>query len=369
MKNARIVHAGIMLGIQTGVRALLALVLAASGPLGKTDTAQRLAQSTTLSSLSQTDLELRIAASLGDAGSLSIGEPNGGLLINGVLPPEGALFRLVTPEASFGTAETIAFLVRAVDAVHKAHPGTPPLHVGHLSAPGGGHLRPHRSHQSGRDVDLGFFYLGEQVWYRRATPTILDLPRNWALISSLLTETDIEMILVDRSLHAALRDEGKRQGATEAYLDSVFKGGSGLPPIIRHARGHLTHFHLRFWNQLAQNNASRAYSALVKDKKIQPVYFTQSYRAKKGDTLGKVAARFGASVADIKRANGLRTSLIVVGRSYVIPRATGAPHRPRSVTVPARRLPNAPPRVTGRSVPTEASSELDVGETEGTEEE
>ncbi len=45
------------------------------------------------------------------------------------------------------------------------------------------------------------------------------------------------------------------------------------------------------------------------------------YRVRAGDTLGRIAQRFGVSVADLKLANGLTSDLIVVGDVLEIPTA------------------------------------------------
>ena len=44
------------------------------------------------------------------------------------------------------------------------------------------------------------------------------------------------------------------------------------------------------------------------------------YRVRKGDTLEKIAKRFGVSVREIKRANGLRGDIIRVGQKLKIPK-------------------------------------------------
>ena len=51
--------------------------------------------------------------------------------------------------------------------------------------------------------------------------------------------------------------------------------------------------------------------------KSQPARVT----VKKGDTLSALASRHGSSVSAIQRANGMRDTKIVVGRSLVIPRS------------------------------------------------
>ncbi|HSE83796.1 MAG TPA: LysM peptidoglycan-binding domain-containing protein [Thermodesulfobacteriota bacterium] len=48
-----------------------------------------------------------------------------------------------------------------------------------------------------------------------------------------------------------------------------------------------------------------------------------SYRVRRGDTLGRIASRFGVSVSSLKRANGIRGSLIRTGQLLSIPGGTG----------------------------------------------
>lgn len=274
-------------------------------------------------------------------GSLSLGSPNHGLLLNGVRPPEGKLFELVSPDFAWGTEETVQALIRATEIVHQKHPDTPPLHVGHLSSPQGGPLSPHLSHQSGRDVDLGFYYSEKRTWYRRATQKNLDVERTWTLIEAFITESDVEMILVDRSLFGLLRDEAKERGHSEAWLHSIFRGQGKLPAIIRHAPGHATHLHVRFHSPESRTRAQKAYPLLVEKKLIQPFVAYTHHTAKKGDTLGRLAKRYGVSVQAIQRANGLRSTLIVARRVYKIPRPQGIPPAASNtpITAPPRRLP------------------------------
>ncbi|HSC87295.1 MAG TPA: penicillin-insensitive murein endopeptidase [Polyangiaceae bacterium] len=313
------------------------LTLAVSGgldaPRSSAEAAARLARAAEVPSLnSEAPLDLRTL------GSLSLGEPNHGRLMNGVRLDASSLFELVTPQFAWGTEETVASLRRAAQTVHSRFPHTPPLHVGHISAASGGHLAPHKSHQSGRDVDLGFYYSGERVWYRRGTPQNLDLPRTWALIRALIVETDVEFVLVDRSLHAPLRQEALRQGDDPAWLDSVFRGKGPLPALVRHARGHATHLHVRFFSPQARRAAARAYPVLLERKLIEPVQAFTYYRARNGDTLGKLSHRFGVSVDELKRANALRTSAIRAGRTYRIPQV-GRVATPSDFVCPPRRLP------------------------------
>lgn len=192
-------------------------------------------------------------------GPVSTGRPNRGFLYNGVqLPDDGVRFRLEEPENSYGTAETIAGLSAAVEEVHRLFPETKPLSVGHISRAGGGWLRPHKSHQNGRDVDVGFYYSDASRWYRTASAENLDVARTWALLSAMERAAGLEYVFVDRSLHDLLRQHAEAIGEPAAFIEYMFDGPMPVRgPIIRHARGHQTHLHVRFASPIAVENATR----------------------------------------------------------------------------------------------------------------
>ncbi|MEM9695090.1 MAG: penicillin-insensitive murein endopeptidase, partial [Myxococcota bacterium] len=170
-------------------------------------------------------------------GSVSLGKPNGGALLNGVSMPESSRWQIVDPVRAFGTVETVAFLQTAINAVHEQFPkGTHPMFIGHLSRQKGGRLWPHRSHQSGRDVDLGYYYKPEYAeWYRPATALTIDRARSWAFVKALITRTDVEYIFISTRVQKILKDYAISVGEDRQWLDSIFEFRSRNPePIIRH---------------------------------------------------------------------------------------------------------------------------------------
>ncbi len=275
-----------------------------------------------------------------ELGCMSLGSPSGGLLLNGMRMPESDRWELVDPAHAWGTRETIDYLTTAIDAVHAAFPNTPKLHIGHISGKNGGHLRPHISHQSGRDVDISFFYSDESSgWYARARAKNLDVARTWAFVRALVIETDVEMILIDHSIQRLLREHALAKGEDPAWVHGLFAGGGGRRAIIRHAPGHATHLHIRFFNPVAQETARRAYPFLVEAGRIKPPTYYVSHRVKKGETLIGLSKKYGASVKAIQRANNLRGTLIQARKVYRIPRTGSAAASSKPVTVPPRRLP------------------------------
>ena len=291
--------------------------------------------------LNPEEIEGRLLA--GTLGCLSVGKPNGGALVNGVQLTRSEYFEPVDPKSAWGTDETLSYLQAAARKVHETFPNTPRLWVGDISREQGGHLSPHRSHQSGRDVDIGYFYKDAGTWYRRATPTNLDLARTWAFVRALVTETDVEMIFIDHSLSSVLRRFAEGLGEDTTWLRRVFASVSGEPALVRHARGHATHMHVRFRNPRAEQLARQAYPVLVKHELVDKVEVYRYHRVQRGETLGKLAKRYGTTVRAIQRANGLRTNVIQAKQSYKIPTNATPAIADTTSEVPPRRLPPSDP--------------------------
>lgn len=288
-------------------------------------------------------IERAVSNDLASLGPMSVGSPNAGALVNGVQAVPSALYTLVSPGSSWGTQETIDSLDTAIRAVHEQYPGTLPLALGDIGARPGGALRPHISHQAGRDLDISFYYRDGGRWYARGTRENLDFDRLWAFVRALIERTDIDLILLDQGLQVPLKEHALSIGEDAAWLDTIFPGKGAVRPIIRHAPGHATHLHLRFFNPIAQETARRCYASLARHHLVKAPEQYLSHKAKKNETLAMIAKKYGSSVRAIREANGLRSTLIHEQAVYRIP-VTGGVRVPQlaRVRVPPRRIP--PPR-------------------------
>jgi murein endopeptidase len=189
-------------------------------------------------------------------GSLSLGRPESGALVNAVRLVDGARWVVAYPDNAWATDETIGFLQQALTKAYDGQPpAAPKIYVGDLSSPWGGPLPPHSSHQSGRDADLGYPRLDpEDPWWTSASAHTIDAGRTWALLRALITDTDVELIFVDRSLQRPLRAHALRIGEDARWVDALFDlGRQGQPTLIRHVPEHLNHMHVRFYNPVAQS--------------------------------------------------------------------------------------------------------------------
>ena len=265
--------------------------------------------------------------------SLSIGEPNRGRLINGV-EVETDERLLVRSDENFGTAETVEAIRRVVDAVHARFPGTHKIVVGDLSREHGGRIRPHKSHQSGRDVDLGFYLNGEgqPSLFVPVTAKNLDYERTMALIDAIAADDSAQYVFIDRRVQKMLYDYAvdvqKRAPESMAGLFEYPRKGS-LTTLVRHRRGHRNHLHIRFFSPQAvaagEKFGGEALAQMgAKLDPFQRVRFTHVIR--KGDTLARVAQRYRLDLTNVMKWNGLkRRSTLQVGQGLALYRTVMVP--------------------------------------------
>lgn len=270
-------------------------------------------------------------------GSISMGFADEGRLINGVPFPrgEGVDWTVVSPHKAFATATTVDQVLVAIKKVRELFPNAPALRVNNMSGPEGGHLRPHKSHQSGRDVDLAFYYPTADVIRTRARENVIDVALNWQLVRALVTLTDVEVIWVDYRVQKVLYEHALTIGENREWLDSLFNAGPSS--LIKHAKRHRDHFHVRFYDGRAQE-LGRRIAPLLASRQDQNLVMV---RVKNGDTLGHIASRYNSGVSVIQKANRMRGSFLRVGQVLRVPLrgpCTRCPVPP-AVVVPPRRLP------------------------------
>lgn len=196
--------------------------------------------------------------------SVSVGLTNAGSVAHGVeLADTPSLFvKNGSTDTRWGTAELVAMVETAADAVASEHPGSR-LTVGDLSRPHGGRAHPHRSHRAGRDVDIGFYVKdaesGDEVIVdrfinmsgsgrgrdQRGRQYRFDIVRNWALMASILADTrvDVQFVLINPSIRRTLirhaRESGVGADLLRRFSDvSARRSGSA---------SHRSHFHVRIY--------------------------------------------------------------------------------------------------------------------------
>jgi hypothetical protein len=224
---------------------------------------------------------------------LSVGTVDFGRLENGALLASRPGIRARSRDV-WGTPETVRGITRAAQVVEALYPGRGDLVITDISRAEGGHLRPHRTHQNGRDVDALLYARRPGVEGARVAADI-DLERLWALLMALRADPEVDRILLDRGIQGRLRTFGRDAvGAPAPLLDALF---SGRGAWIRHAPGHRTHLHVRF-KATASAEAALLADALRGVERVR-------HRVARGETLETLARRYAVPVAELAAENRL----------------------------------------------------------------
>ena len=300
------------------------------------------ASATPIDALSDAEIEAKLKADPASLGTISLGAIHNGALLYGIQMPPGPQWELVNASTSWGTKETIDALTHCIGKVNAQFPDTPKIFIGDISPKNGGHFPPHVSHQNGRDVDISYYLTKDHRWYQTANAQNLDLPRTWAFVRALVTDTDLELLLMDIRVQKIVKQYAASIGEDAAWLDSVFQyGGKSTRPLVFHVPGHASHLHIRFYAPTSRELGRRSYAYLLKHKLIKaPTRFIEHVAAK-GETLAHMAQRYRTTVDVIKKANKMPNSIVVKGRVYKIPRAGGVERQTVKLAIPPRRTPPA----------------------------
>lgn len=246
----------------------------------------------------------------------SIGYPWEGRLENGVpFPRQFSGYILRSPDHTYTTPELIGALLDALNGVREKYPNSCDLYIGDFSKPGGGPWYPiHRSHQNGRDVDLGMYARDNRCLssFIPMDGSNLDVEKTWCLIEKLLATGMVENIFVDRSIQELLFKYARTKGYSDAYLDRLFGncGNYRGSAVISHEPGHKDHLHVRFfapWSELAGRfeeipEQEKRIIALAQQSFLpQRVLFYVQHPA----DLRTLSQELGVSVRDLQRWNNL----------------------------------------------------------------
>ena len=184
--------------------------------------------------------------------SEAIGPTNRGRLENPVLLPSHRGYVIRTPARTYGTEETIRWIVDAFDSVDGKFKHTKVVRIHDISDRNGGKLRDHKSHQNGRDADISYYQkqCGHNgCRFAEFRSSELDVARQWALLEHWLRNNQAEVIFIDYRLQAKLYRYARRKGVSKAQLDKWIQYPRGrYEPggVIRHFPNHEDHLHVRF---------------------------------------------------------------------------------------------------------------------------
>lgn len=181
-------------------------------------------------------------------GGTSKGRPQIGRLIDGVQLPESLCYTRGKPERLWGSSHAIAELQRAIVRLRHEHRYRGEIVIGAISLERGGRFPPHRSHQSGRDVDIRLPLRPGIASRRSPHPDEIDWPATWALVDALLDGGEVSVVFLEKNLQRRLYEAARWQGVSHERLAELLQAvdPDRLGTVIRHADGHDGHLHVRF---------------------------------------------------------------------------------------------------------------------------
>lgn len=184
-----------------------------------------------------------------DMPAQSIGSASGGHFVQGMPMITDPHWIVRNPARAWATPQTVRRLAAGLRYIAARYPGASTMMIGDMSRFGGGRIRPHRSHQSGRDADVSYYRLGNvddgQFWDARSAE--FDVARTWALFRYWITRGWVQFIFVDHAIQRMLADYAYSVGEDPAFVQRVIEiEGGDKRSIIRYSPGHAHHFHVRF---------------------------------------------------------------------------------------------------------------------------
>jgi hypothetical protein len=181
-------------------------------------------------------------------GAVGIGPPDLGRLLNGVRIPASRAYNLRLPESAYGTTHAVTELVRGFARFEKLSDYDRPLEIGAMSRARGGEIGTHRSHQTGRDVDIRLPRREGVASWRPLTPRRVDWHATWQLVEA-FADSEVEVIFLDYEMQRRLHKYAVAAGVDEATRRRLLqfpRGPGAIRGLVRHSTGHVRHIHVRF---------------------------------------------------------------------------------------------------------------------------
>lgn len=187
----------------------------------------------------------------------SVGSPQRGKLVEPERLPQSKKYYRRRLARTYAAAHVVDQVTAAVDAVAAAHPKAGRLAIGDLSDEDGGTLSGHNSHQSGRDVDLGLYFIGRPEGYPKefvgASKGKLDVAAMWTLIDTLYQQSKKAggptKIFLDYRVQKRIYQHARKKGVSTKTLKKIFSYPDGhwaKGRLVQHIRNHHDHVHVRY---------------------------------------------------------------------------------------------------------------------------
>lgn len=172
------------------------------------------------------------------------------------MPDGGEGYLLRRPSRAYGEAHVIEHLRSSIAVVRALYPDVHTLAIGDISAQHGGKLDNHVSHQTGLDVDVGFYFRMVPEGYPDrfvGANANLDLEATWALVTAFARTASVDdgvsIIFLDYAVQRRLYDWAYERGTPDEDLASLLqypRSKDTQVGLVRHWPNHADHLHVRF---------------------------------------------------------------------------------------------------------------------------
>lgn len=194
-------------------------------------------------------LAAKLAAIKVRAGGISIGRPARGRLVRGVeLPDRPDLYSRRKPEEAYGSTHAITQLMAAVIRFRHETGFSRNISIGGISKARGGRFRPHKSHQSGRDIDIRMPVIASSEGKKSISSSDIDWKLTWKLMHAFISSGEVEYIFLDHPLQKKLYKAARELGVSKEELAGWIQWPNKAKTnkgVVRHVKGHRVHFHVR----------------------------------------------------------------------------------------------------------------------------
>jgi murein endopeptidase len=180
---------------------------------------------------------------------MSVGSANRGRVRNAVqLPENPPLYTIRNPDHSWGSSNAVEQLQVGMAIFREQTGFKRQIVICDMSLRNGGRFRPHRSHTSGRDVDIRLPLLaGVPEDTLPENPAVVDWDAAWALIKALVATGEVHYLFLARSRLVHLYKAAQRAGESPEDLTVLIQyPGHGRNTLVRHSAGHTKHMHVRW---------------------------------------------------------------------------------------------------------------------------
>lgn len=181
-------------------------------------------------------------------GALSVGRPQRGRILHAIQLPDSPLYTIRHPRWSWTTSHTARHIHDAIAGMRSRTGYAGEIVIGSISLEHGRRFPPHKSHQSGRDVDIRLPLLPGLDFRTTPRPEEVDWAATWELVRALADTGNVEVIFLAKTLHRRLYQAARMEGAADEDVAPLIQWvgrGPRKGALVRHARGHDGHIHVR----------------------------------------------------------------------------------------------------------------------------